>query len=183
MYLLHSSNNNTITVFRFSEITTMLPCPPNMVYGDPACVPTCEDPVSKTGCNPAVTTSILTCVCTDGFLWNGSYCVTDDQCGCYLPSVGIIEVKMRFKIKCKSVYCTQIHLYWMTVLVNCFQLAWPPPPPPRLCACVTISSRREIFTGGSKTRLMCQTLVSIGKYTHLTKQALPSWMVSHFSHQ
>ncbi|XP_071837071.1 microfibril-associated glycoprotein 4-like isoform X2 [Apostichopus japonicus] len=81
-------------------------CPQNMIFQSNTCATTCGNPYEKTGCEQ---THEEMCICPDGFyLTKSNSCVTQEECGCYIPGVGIMaEGNMYVNNICsKRYHCT-----------------------------------------------------------------------------
>ncbi|KAJ8033589.1 Angiopoietin-related protein 1 [Holothuria leucospilota] len=65
-------------------------CPPNMVYMNVTCQPTCDDPRGSNTCSVSSTLEAESCVCDDGFLKKGDSCVLPAACGCYVREANFV---------------------------------------------------------------------------------------------
>ncbi|XP_071827294.1 uncharacterized protein [Apostichopus japonicus] len=78
------------TELQSTLFSSMFECPPNMIYGNCTCQATCQDPKGESACNVTCLGS-EGCICqTDGYLLNGSDCIHESQCGCYVPEVNLV---------------------------------------------------------------------------------------------
>ncbi|XP_071837752.1 uncharacterized protein [Apostichopus japonicus] len=88
-----TSNPTTIETDRSTQQTTVpttpISCPLNTVWSNCTCQTTCDDPTEVYGCFNSCGSG-ETCLCPDGFFLSGEDCVTDNQCGCYHATAGVI---------------------------------------------------------------------------------------------
>ncbi|KAJ8030218.1 Angiopoietin-related protein 7 [Holothuria leucospilota] len=71
---------------------TDISCPPNMIFGNCSCQPSCDDPTGLNNCDDDCLESVETCVCSSGFLMKDGKCVLPSECGCFLTQANAVLV-------------------------------------------------------------------------------------------
>ncbi|KAJ8033608.1 hypothetical protein HOLleu_23907 [Holothuria leucospilota] len=61
-----------------------------MVYSNSTCQLTCDDPIESSTCSASNFTEAQGCVCDDGFLKKGDYCVLPAECGCFMAEDNVV---------------------------------------------------------------------------------------------